>query len=101
LWRIRQRRLELGLTQRELGGPGTSGSFVSRIESGHRDPSVKAPRKLAAKLDVSTYWLETGEEDPAIDLAQLVLEHQPMLPPRARRLAEAILRSTPRGSEAR
>jgi transcriptional regulator with XRE-family HTH domain len=74
--RLRSRRLELGYSQRDLSEQGVSYAYISRIESGQRIPSVKALRKLARKLEVSLQWLETGEEDPAEQLAELVLEHQ-------------------------
>lgn len=90
--RIRQRRLELGLSQRELASDGVTYAYISRLEANARTPSVKALRKLAAKLDVSVHWLETGEQDPAEQLAQLVLEHQRRpLPRRAVTLARAVL----------
>lgn len=90
--RIRQRRLELGLSQRELASEGVTYAYISRLEANARTPSIKALRKLAAKLDVSVHWLETGEQDPAEQLAQLVLEHQRRpLPLRAVTLARAVL----------
>ena len=58
--RIRRLRLERGLSQRELSGPGVSYAYVSRIEAGQRDPSLKALRILARKLGVSLENLETG-----------------------------------------
>lgn len=90
--RIRERREELGLSQRELAEPGISYAYISRIESGAHDPSVKALRKLAPKLETTVAWLETGENDPADELAALVLERrgQP-LPPSAGILARRIL----------
>jgi transcriptional regulator with XRE-family HTH domain len=90
--RIRQRRLELGLSQRELASEGVTYAYISRLEANARTPSIKALRKLAPKLDVSVHWLETGEQDPAEQLARLVLEHQPCpLPRRAITLARTIL----------
>jgi transcriptional regulator with XRE-family HTH domain len=90
--RIRQRRLELGLSQRELASEGVSYAYVSRLEAGTRQPSVKALRKLAPKLGVSPHWLETGEDDPAEELARLVLQHRGRpLPRQAMALARAIL----------
>jgi transcriptional regulator with XRE-family HTH domain len=90
--RIRQRRLELGLSQRELASEGVTYAYVSRLEANTRTPSIKVLRKLATKLDVSVHWLETGERDPAEQLAQLVLEHQRRpLPRRAVTLARAVL----------
>ena len=90
--RIRQRRLQLGLLQRELAGDGVTNAYISRLETNRRQPSVKALRKLAAKLDVSAHWLETGQEDPAEQLARVVLDHPDgPLPAQATRLARQIL----------
>jgi transcriptional regulator with XRE-family HTH domain len=89
--RIYARRRELGLSQREISSPGVSYAYVSRIENGTREPSVRALRKLAGKLGVSAHWLETGEADPAEDLARIVLEHRAALPERAVTLALKLL----------
>jgi transcriptional regulator with XRE-family HTH domain len=62
--RLRRLRIARGLSQRDIAEPGTSYAFISRIEAGTRTPSIKAIRKLAAKLDVSPHYLETGELDP-------------------------------------
>ena len=64
--RIKRLRRERGLSQRALSEPGISYAYISRIEAGSRQPSVKALRKIAAKLGVSADYLETGSElDPA------------------------------------
>src|SRR2546426_4167549 len=64
--RLRRVRVERGFSQRELAAPGVSYAYISRIEAGTRQPSVKAPRRLAAKLGVSADYLETGSDlDPA------------------------------------
>ncbi len=90
--RLHERRLALGLSLRQIACEGVSASYVSRLEKGDRHPSAKALRMLAAKLDVSPYWLETGRDDPAEILARLVLEHRDRpLPARAGRLARAVL----------
>ena len=60
--RLKRLRLERGLSQRELATPGVSYAYISRIEAGTRQPSVKALRKLARQLDVSTEYLETGRD---------------------------------------
>jgi transcriptional regulator with XRE-family HTH domain len=60
--RLRRLRKERGLSQRELSSPGVSYAYISRIEAGARQPSVKALRKLARKLGVSADFLETGNE---------------------------------------
>ena len=64
--RLRRLRLERNLSQRALASPGVSYAYISRIEAGTRQPSVKAVRMLARKLGVSPVYLETGSEvDPA------------------------------------
>ena len=60
--RLRRLRRERGLSQREIASPGVSYAYVSRIEAGARQPSVKALRKLARKLGVSPEYLETGRD---------------------------------------
>ena len=86
--RIRSRRLELEVSQRQISAPGVSYAYISRIEAGERQPSVKALRQLAARLEVSVQWLETGENDFAIALAELVLADEGR-PNRARAIALA------------
>ena len=64
--RLKRLRLDRGLSQRELAAPGVSYAYISRIEAGTRQPSVKALRRLAAKLGVTADYLETGSDlDPA------------------------------------
>jgi tetratricopeptide (TPR) repeat protein len=60
--RLRRLRRERGLSQRALASPGVSYAYISRIEAGTRQPSMKALRKLAVKLGVSPEYLETGNE---------------------------------------
>lgn len=77
--RLRRLRLERGLSQRELSGPGVSYAYISRIEAGERRPSVKALRVLALNLGVSADYLETGsdiraEEERELRLADAELE---------------------------
>jgi len=64
--RLKRLRLERGFSQRELAAPGVSYAYISRIEAGTRQPSVKALRRLAAKLGVTAGYLETGSDlEPA------------------------------------
>lgn len=63
--RIKRLRLERGLSQRAVTGPGVSYAYVSRIESGQRDPSLKAIRTIAKRLGVDPELVETGELIPA------------------------------------
>src|SRR3989441_10700693 len=60
--RLRRLRSAKGLSQRELASPGVSYAYISRIEAGTRQPSVKALRMLAKKLGVSPDYLETGSD---------------------------------------
>src|ERR687898_833913 len=71
--RLRRLRVERGLSQRELAGPGVSYAYISRIEAGTRRPSVKALRTLARKLSVSAEYLETGSELRDVDERELQL----------------------------
>jgi tetratricopeptide (TPR) repeat protein len=71
--RLRRLRTERGLSQRELASPGVSYAYISRIEAGTRQPSVKALRKLARKLGVTTEYLETGQDVRDDELRELGL----------------------------
>jgi transcriptional regulator with XRE-family HTH domain len=93
--RVKQRRQELGLSQRDLSAQGITYAYISRIEANQRRPSVKALRLIAPKLGVSVHWLETGAPDPGQELAQLVVAHRGRpLPGRAETLARRILRAS-------
>src|SRR5437870_11221082 len=71
--RLRRLRIARGMSQRELSAPGVSYAYISRIEAGTRQPSVKALRRLAAKLGVSAEYLETGSELNPADQRELRL----------------------------
>jgi tetratricopeptide (TPR) repeat protein len=58
--RIKKRRLEIGLTQAQLGEPKLTSAYVSLIEAGHRRPSPKALDYLARRLGVPQDELLTG-----------------------------------------
>jgi transcriptional regulator with XRE-family HTH domain len=60
--RVRQLREQQGLSQRDIASPGVSNAYISRIESGTREPSEKALRALAQKLAVTAHYLESGSE---------------------------------------
>jgi transcriptional regulator with XRE-family HTH domain len=59
--RVKRRRLELGLSQRDLSEPGITYAYVSRIESGQRRPSLEALVALGARLKVSALYLMSGD----------------------------------------
>jgi transcriptional regulator with XRE-family HTH domain len=71
--RLKRLRLERGLSQRELAAPGVSYAYISRIEAGTRQPSVKALRRLAENLGVTTEYLEFGRQLQEADERELRL----------------------------
>src|SRR3989442_3131429 len=71
--RIKRVRVERGLTQRAIAGPGVTSVYVSRIESGQRRPSVRVIRMLASKLGVSPEYVETGLDLPPSESLELRL----------------------------
>lgn len=95
--RLRRLRVERGLSQRELAGPGVSYAYISRIEAGTRRPSVKALRTLARKLGVSADYLETGSDIRDVDARELRLADAELQlriggdPETARQAYEALL----------
>jgi tetratricopeptide (TPR) repeat protein len=68
--RLRRLRLERGLSQRELAEPGVTPAYISRIEAGARQPSLKVVRMLADRLGVSEGYLETGVDLKAEEWAR-------------------------------
>src|SRR5919202_4296031 len=62
--RLRRLRTERGLSQKEIAAPGVGHAYISRIEEGERNPSLRALRLLAEKLGVTLEHLETGREIP-------------------------------------
>jgi transcriptional regulator with XRE-family HTH domain len=71
--RLKRLRLDRHMSQRELAAPGVSYAYISRIEAGTRQPSVKALRRLASKLGVSADYLETGSDLDAASARELRL----------------------------
>lgn len=59
--RIKNRRLELGLTQTDIyQACGISSGALSKIENGNRTPSVLSFYELSKVLKCSMDWLTTG-----------------------------------------
>ncbi|WP_181034008.1 helix-turn-helix domain-containing protein [Arthrobacter sp. GMC3] len=62
--RLRQERLERTLTQGELGGALYSASYISLLESGHREPTVEIIKALSQQLQLSSHtlhaWAQTA-----------------------------------------
>ena len=60
--RLKEARLNAGLSQRQLSFPGCSAAYISRLEAGDRVPSLQLLRKLALKLNADEEYLATGLE---------------------------------------
>ena len=75
--RIRQRRLEIGLTQEQLcERAGISIDAVSRIESGQRVPSLTTLESLAKGLGVSVVFLIQQDEPSPVNAELEVVIHR-------------------------
>ncbi len=61
--RIRQARLQAGLTQQQLAGGRYSKAYISALENGSSRPSMAALSFLATQLDSSPTALLAGETD--------------------------------------
>jgi transcriptional regulator with XRE-family HTH domain len=72
--RLRRLREERGLTQRDLIAPGVSAQYISKIERGQRNASVKALRKIAPKLGITAQFLETGSDIPDAEVREFWLD---------------------------
>jgi transcriptional regulator with XRE-family HTH domain len=72
--RLRRLREERGLTQRDLIAPGVSAQYISKIERGQRNASVKALRKIAPKLGITAQYLETGSDIPDAEVREFWLD---------------------------
>lgn len=60
--RIKARRLELGLTQREVAGEDFTRGFISQVENGLIDPSLKSLEIIAQRLGSPiSYFLEDSD----------------------------------------
>ncbi len=62
--RVREARLAAGLSQTALAGNAFSPSYISLIESGHREPTDSALSVLAERLGTTLEFLKHGEEGP-------------------------------------
>jgi tetratricopeptide (TPR) repeat protein len=61
--RLRQAREKAGVSQRQLAFEGCTNAYISRLESGHRIPSLQLIHEFARRLNVSPQWLATGIEE--------------------------------------
>jgi tetratricopeptide (TPR) repeat protein len=58
--RLREAREKAGVSQRKLAFAGCTNAYISRLESGHRIPSLQLIHEFARRLNVSPQWLATG-----------------------------------------
>lgn len=58
--KVRQLRIEHGLSLRELAGDGMSVAYLSRLERGERRPTSRSAEYLAERLGISAQTLEDG-----------------------------------------
>lgn len=63
--RIRELRRRLKLTQAQLAGDDFTKSFISQVEKGLTNPSLKSLEIIARRLGVSTAYLLGGESSDA------------------------------------
>lgn len=84
--RLKEARLAVGMSQRELSFPGCTAVYICRIERGDRVPSLQVLRELAHRVGIDEDYLATGspggragrllEAEVALRLDQLELaEH--------------------------
>lgn len=71
--RVRELRLAAGLSQTALAGSSFSPSYISLIESGHREPADAALAVLAGRLGTTVEFLKYGEDGPNEARARLGL----------------------------
>jgi transcriptional regulator with XRE-family HTH domain len=61
--RVRQGRIDAGLSQTALAGDAFSPSYVSLIEAGRREPTDAALAILAARMGSTVEFLKYGADD--------------------------------------
>jgi tetratricopeptide (TPR) repeat protein len=59
--RLRQARVDAGLSQRALAFPGCTPAYISRIEAGQRIPSLQLLREMARRIGVDVEYLARGD----------------------------------------
>ena len=72
---IRQRRLQLGLTQSELAGKELSKSFISQLERDRATPSLQTLNLIAGRLQTTASSLLAEAEGPSFDSRMLALDY--------------------------
>ena len=71
------RRLEMGMTQQKLADEAElSYTYISQLERGEKDPSVKTLEKVARALKTRPEFLISEGEDETVLIKKLVSEVQ-------------------------
>jgi tetratricopeptide (TPR) repeat protein/DNA-binding XRE family transcriptional regulator len=95
--RVRQLRINRGVTQTQLAGDRFSKEYVSQIERGKTRPTKETVDWLAARLGVDTTFLETGVSTDAHErTAGVVSRAEAAVASRQYEEATAILAAIPR-----
>jgi transcriptional regulator with XRE-family HTH domain len=68
--RLRERRIQRGLSQSDLAAPGVSASYISLLEAGRRAPTRQVAERLAARLDIDVDELLHGVSAEALTQAR-------------------------------
>lgn len=94
--RIRERRKELGLTQKELGGSAYTKSYVSQVEKAQTSPSLEALVYFAERLQCPIEWFvaENPVYKPPIPPLIEIARELGMKPAQVRAVLEAVLRTS-------
>jgi transcriptional regulator with XRE-family HTH domain len=61
--RLRLARAERGLSQSALGGEIYSGSYISHLESGRRQPTSEVVEHLAGRLGLDPSWFRANQDE--------------------------------------
>lgn len=72
--RLKSRRDELGMSQRQLAFPGCTAAYISRLEAAARVPSRQMLDALADRLKTTRRWLETGDDALEIEVPLPVVD---------------------------
>lgn len=104
--RLRALRLSKAMTQAELTGPGLSSSYLSLLEAGRRQPTVKVVAALADRLAVDAQLLLTGQEASVREELELEVRFAELAllsgdAAEARAAFERLLAATPPGDACR
>jgi tetratricopeptide (TPR) repeat protein len=95
--RVRQLRINSGITQTQLAGDRFSKEYVSQIERGKTRPTKETVEWLAARLGVDAAFLETGVSTDALERTSgLVSRAEAAVESRRYEEATTILVAVPR-----